>query len=246
MCESEDGSYIIRITRRVFEERIHRLPILQTRQQMKNISEKEYQHPLLIRITHWLNAAALFIMISSGFRIYNASPLFNFTIPSVFTLGGWLAGARQWHFFAMWIFVFNGVMYVLYNITTRHGRRTTLFNKSDLSGVFPMIQYYLRIRKEHPPQKKYNALQKLAYTVVPLLALGSVLTGIGIYWPVQFSRFTALFGGYESTRVWHFLFTTALALFTLGHFFMVAIAGWDNFVSMITGWKKGPTKVPSR
>jgi thiosulfate reductase cytochrome b subunit len=146
----------------------------------------------------------------------------------------------MWHFFGMWLFAINGVVYVLYNILTRHGRRTTIFGKSDVSGVLPMILYYLRIRKEHPPQKKYNALQKLAYTIVPLLALAGILSGIAIYWPVQFSGITSLFGGYETARVWHFICMSALVLFFAGHLLMVAIAGWDNFLSMITGWRKVP------
>ncbi len=207
---------------------------------MKSVAQKEFHHPLIIRITHWVNAIALFIMITSGLRIYNASPLFDFGIPRELTLGGWLAGARQWHFFGMWMFVVNGIVYVLYNILSRHGRRTTLFRKSDISGVVPMILYYLKIQKEHPPQKKYNPLQKLAYTTVPLLALGGVLTGIAIYWPVQFSGITAFFGGYETARLWHFIFMGALLIFTVGHFLMVAIAGWDNFLSIITGWKRSP------
>jgi thiosulfate reductase cytochrome b subunit len=207
---------------------------------MKSHLQKEYHHPVFIRITHWVNAVALLIMITSGWRIYNASPLFGFTLPADITFGGWLAGARMWHFFGMWLFAINGVVYVVYNMFTRHGRRTTIFRKSDVSGVLPMILYYLRIRKEHPPQKKYNALQKLAYTVVPLLALGGVLSGIAIYWPVQFSGITSLFGGYETARVWHFICMSALVLFFAGHLLMVAIAGWDNFVSMITGWRRFP------
>jgi Ni/Fe-hydrogenase b-type cytochrome subunit len=207
---------------------------------MKSDFQKEYHHPVFIRITHWVNAGALLIMITSGWRIYNASPLFGFSFPDDITFGGWLAGARMWHFFGMWVFAINGVVYVLYNIFTRHGRRTTIFGKSDASGVLPMILYYLRIRKEHPPQKKYNALQKLAYTLVPLLALGGILSGIAIYWPVQFSGVTSFFGGYETARLWHFICMSALVLFFAVHLLMVAIAGWDNFLSMITGWRKVP------
>jgi thiosulfate reductase cytochrome b subunit len=147
----------------------------------------------------------------------------------------------------MWLFVVNGVVYVLYNIFSKHGRRTTLFASSDISGVLPMILYYMRIRKEHPQQKKYNALQKLAYTAVPLLAFGGIMSGIAIYWPVQFNGITSLFGGYDTARVWHFIFMASLVGFIAGHLMMVAIAGWSNFVSMITGWKKTtiPAKPPS-
>lgn len=196
------------------------------------------EHPLIIRLTHWLNVVALYIMITSGFRIYNASPLFGFTFPLWMTTGGWLEGARQWHFFAMWIFGANGVIWLLFNLLSRHGRTTTLFRKRDISGVLPMIQYYLRLRKQQPASGKYNPLQKLAYTTVIVLAIGIVLTGIAIYWPVQFSWVTAIFGDYDSARVWHFLFMSSLLLFFFGHVFMVLNAGWKNFLGMITGGKK--------
>lgn len=203
---------------------------------------REFHHPLIVRVTHWINAIALGIMITSGFRIYNASPILDFRFPEWIMLGGWLGGARQWHFFAMWIFVVNGVFYVLYNVLSKHGRKTTLFSKGDVSGVLPMIQYYLTIRKEHPPQGKYNALQKFAYTQVPLFAVGSILTGMAIYWPTQFSWLTSMFGGFDTARVWHFIFTLLFVSFIGGHLLMVVIAGWWNFVSIFTGWRVLPAE----
>ncbi len=200
--------------------------------------DREYQHPVIIRLTHWINFIALGIMVTSGLRIYNASPEFGFTVPPELTLGGWLAGARQWHFLGMWLFVLNGLIWILYNLLAKHGRQTTLFRWRDRTGILPMVLYYLRIRKEHPPTKKYNALQKLAYTSVPLLAIGGIMSGIAIYWPVQFSSLGSLFGGYDTARGLHFFFMMTLVLFFIGHLVMVAIAGWDNFVSIITGWKK--------
>ena len=204
---------------------------------MKQFS-REYHHPFIIRVTHWINFVALGIMVLSGLRIYNASPIWSFRIPSELTFGGWLAGARQWHFFAMWLFFVNGLAWVLYNIVSKHGRQTTLFSSKDFGGIVPMIMYYLRIRKEHPPTKKYNSLQKLAYSTVPILGLGVILTGIAIYWPVQFQFVTKFFGNYDTARVWHFIFMATIIAFLAGHLFMVIIAGWSNFFSMITGWKK--------
>jgi Ni/Fe-hydrogenase b-type cytochrome subunit len=200
-------------------------------------SENEYQHPLLIRVTHWINFIALGIMVTSGWRIYNASRLFAFRFPPEITLGGWLGGARQWHFFAMWLFALNGIIYIIYNLSTRHGRQTTFFRRSDIGRILPMILYYLRLRKDHPIQEKYNSLQKLAYTIIPLVALGVILSGMAIYWPVQFQGIASIFGGYDTARIWHFIFMSLLVLFFLGHLFMVAIEGKDNFISMITGWK---------
>ncbi|HUL44215.1 MAG TPA: cytochrome b/b6 domain-containing protein [Bacteroidota bacterium] len=203
-------------------------------------TQKEFQHPFVIRLTHWINFLALGLMVFSGLRIYNASPLFSFAFPEYLTMGGWLAGARQLHFFAMWVFVLNGSFYFLYNVISHHGRKTTLFRGSDIRGIFPMILYYLRVRKEHPPQEKYNALQKLAYTLIPLVAFGAMLSGVAIYWPVQWGFLTRMLGGYDYARGWHFLFMAALVLFFFGHIVMVVIAGWHNFLSMFTGWKKKP------
>jgi thiosulfate reductase cytochrome b subunit len=199
---------------------------------------RERLHPLIIRITHWLNFIALGIMVSSGMRIYNASPIFGFEFPSVLTLGGWLGGARQWHFFAMWIFVINGLLWWLYNAFSKHGRETTLFRRSDVKGVLPMIKFYLRIEKKHPKVKKYNALQKLAYTSIPLIALIGILSGMEMYWPVQMQLIGKFLGGYDGARIVHFCAMSALVLFFLGHLVMVITAGWGNFLSMITGSKK--------
>jgi thiosulfate reductase cytochrome b subunit len=203
---------------------------------------KEFHHPLIVRLTHWVNVIAFAIMVSSGLRIYNASPVFEFRIPEVLTLGGWLAGARQWHFFAMWLFALNGVVWVAYNVLSRHGRTTTLFRPGDARGIVPMTLYYLRVRKAHPRQGKYNALQKLAYSAVPAAALVALLSGVAIYWPVQLSGLTALFGGYDAARVWHFAAMAALLAFVAGHLVMVLFAGWWNFWSMVTGWKRVRTE----
>jgi thiosulfate reductase cytochrome b subunit len=193
-------------------------------------------HPLIVRVTHWVNVVALYIMIASGLRIYDASPIFgDYRFPEWMTIGGWLAGARQWHFFAMWIFAINGTAWLVYNILSRHGRKTTLFRPSDAPDVLPMIEYYLGRRKEHPKSGKYNALQKLAYTSVIFIALLAVLSGIAIYLPVQMQIVTDIFGGYDSARVWHFAAMAGLLLFIPGHLLMVTIAGWPNFVSMIAG-----------
>src|SRR3954466_12754575 len=83
-------------------------------------------HPLWVRITHWVNALAMLLMIGSGWQIYNASPLFAFTFPSGITLGGWLAGALLWHFAAMWLLVVNGLVYILLGVLTGHFGRKLL------------------------------------------------------------------------------------------------------------------------
>jgi thiosulfate reductase cytochrome b subunit len=205
---------------------------------MKSKPGKAYQHPVIVRVTHWLNFIALLIMVSSGLRIFNASPLFDFKFPHAITLGGWLGGARQWHFAAMWLFVVNGIIAVTYNILSKHGRQTTIFRPRDLGGILPMIKYYLRISKQHPVVEKYNSLQKLAYTSTPFLALGVVLSGLGMYMPVTFQEVAFVFGGYDLARWFHFLFMCGIIFFFFGHLFMVSISGWANFWSMISGWKR--------
>jgi thiosulfate reductase cytochrome b subunit len=134
----------------------------------------------------------------------------------------------------MWLFLVNGVVWVMYNMLTRHGRETTLFRKRDVAGVLPMINYYLR-RGPHPETGKYNALQKSAYSVLPLVGLLAVLSGIAIYWPVQAQWLTAIFGDYDAARIWHFGAMVALVLFFLSHIVLVTLAGWKNFTGMITG-----------
>ena len=202
----------------------------------KNLRERI--HPMVVILTHWLNVIALGIMVSSGMKIYNASPIFGFKMPAFLTLGGWLGGARQWHFFAMWIFVGNGLLWWFYNVFSSHGRETTLFRPSDIKGVLPMIKYYLRIEKKHPEAKKYNPLQKLAYTSIPFAALAGILSGLVMYWPVQLELLGNLFGGYDGARIVHFFSMSALVLFFLGHIFMVITAGWGNFISMVIGSRK--------
>ena len=138
----------------------------------------------------------------------------------------------------MWFFILNGMIWWLYNLLSKHGRQTTLFQPRDIKGVLPMIKYYLRIEKEHPKIKKYNSLQKLAYTSIPLAAIGGILSGLVLYWPVQMQLIGYLLGGYEGARIIHFVSMSALVVFFIGHIVMVITAGWGNFVSMIIGTRK--------
>src|ERR1700757_2191185 len=85
--------------------------------------EREIVHPLWVRITHWVNAVAMLVMIGSGWQIYNASPLFPFAFPPAITLGGWLAGALLWHFAAMWLLGGHGLVYLLLGLASGRFRR---------------------------------------------------------------------------------------------------------------------------
>jgi len=206
-----------------------------------------YEHPLAIRITHWVNAISLFVMITSGLRIFRAFPSFGpkipekvlLDIPRSLTLGGWLGGALQWHFTFMWFFAASGIFYVTYQVISGH-YRTVLFTPRDVSGVWPMARHYFFFGPKPPAREAYNPLQKHAYTAAIGLGVLSVLTGLAIWKPVQFSWLAWLMGGFHWARLWHFLVMWAMLAFVFGHLVMVILHGWDNFVSMLTGWKKNP------
>jgi len=189
-------------------------------------------HPLLVRITHWVNALAIMVMVTSGWRIYNASPLFDFRVPTELTLGGWLAGALQWHFAAMWVLVLNGAIYLAYAIASGHLRRRMLPipPRALLRDVFDA----LRGRLAHADLSAYNAAQKAAYLGAIALAAGLVLSGLAIWKPVQFYALASLMGDYEGARLLHFFCMAGLVLFVMVHVLMVALVP-KTFLTMITG-----------
>ena len=127
-------------------------------------------HPLVVRITHWVNVLAVLIMITSGWAIYNASPLFGFSFPDGITLGGWLAGALQWHFAGMWLFALNGVVYLLYGIFSGHFRRKLL--PISPRAVLHDIGQAVRGHLAHEDLSVYNAAQRAAWGVAPTRRLG--------------------------------------------------------------------------
>lgn len=177
-------------------------------------------HPLMVRICHWINAFAILIMIFSGWRIYNASPLFSFRFPDDLTLGGWLAGALQWHFAAMWLLVVNGIVYFLYGIISGH-YRASLFPLT-ARAVAREFTNVFRGRMSHRVGT-YNALQKMAYLVVILLGIVLVFSGLGIWKPVQFQVLAALMGGYEGARLVHFFAMAGVVGFIVVHLTLVLL-----------------------
>ena len=189
-------------------------------------------HPLLVRITHWVNALAILVMVASGWKIYNASPLFGFSFPDELTLGGWLAGALQWHFAAMWVLVLNGMLYLAYGVGSGHLLRRMLpISPRALLGD---VANALRGRLAHDDLSVYNAAQKLAYLGALLLAIGLVLSGLAIWKPVQFYALASLMGDYEGARLLHFFCMAGLVLFVLVHVAMVVLVP-KTFLTMITG-----------
>lgn len=206
-----------------------------------------YEHPTVIRLCHWLNAFSLFIMVGSGLQIFRAFPSFGAKIPQkdllnwpkAFAIGGWLGGALQWHLTFMWIYIATGLVYLGYQILSGNYRQV-LLTRRDMSGVLPMVRHYFFFGPKPEQCATYNPLQKLAYTTMIIFGVLSLLTGLAIWKPVQFSWLAGSMGGFHVARLWHFLTMWAIVGFVFGHVVMVLLHGWNNFVSMLTGWKKDP------
>ena len=189
-------------------------------------------HPLWVRITHWINALAMLVMIGSGWQIYNASPLFAFNFPPQFTLGGWLAGALLWHFAAMWVLAINGLIYVVLGLATGRFRRKLIPIKP--SDVVADAKAALTLKLSYQDLSVYNAVQKLFYVGVIIAGLVVVLSGLALWKPVQFQLLTALFGGYEFARYVHFFAMASIVGFFVLHVVMALLVP-RSLRAMITG-----------
>ena len=189
-------------------------------------------HPLVVRVTHWLNVLAVLIMITSGWQIYNASPLFAFSFPDAITLGGWLAGALQWHFAGMWLFALNGLVYLLYGILSGHFRRKLL--PISPGAVVRDIRQALRGHLAHEDLSVYNAAQRAAYVALILFLCLLIATGLAIWKPVQLYWLASLMGDYEGARYLHFFAMSAVAFIVVVHIVMVVLVP-RTFPTMITG-----------
>jgi thiosulfate reductase cytochrome b subunit len=193
-------------------------------------------HSLGVRVFHWLNAVAMIVMIMSGWRIYNASPLFSFRFPNEITLGGWLGGALQWHFAAMWLLAANFLAYLLIGIFTGHFRRT-LFPVSP-RAVLEDLGKALRGRLPHDVGH-YNAVQKASYAGVLLAIIVTIVSGLSVWKPVQLQGLTWAMGGYEGARLVHFAGMTAITAFIVMHLALVALVP-STLLPMIVGWARKP------
>ena len=177
-------------------------------------------HPLWLRVTHWLNALAVIIMVTSGWRIYNASPLFDFRFADSITLGGWLAGALQWHFAAMWLLAVNGMAYLLLNLGS--GRLLRRFFPLSPRAVLADLLDAMRGRLSHADPHRYNAVQRVVYLFVMIDSVLLVISGLVLWKSVQFPLLRELLGGYEAARRVHFFAMAALVVFVAVHLTMVA------------------------
>ncbi|MBX9823128.1 cytochrome b/b6 domain-containing protein [Afipia birgiae] len=171
--------------------------------------------PAWVRIVHWINALAMILMIMSGWQIYNASPLFNFTFSRSITLGGWLGGALQWHFAAMWLLMVNGLVYLTLGLITGRFRRKLL--PITVDGVVGDTRAALTGKLSHADLSTYNYVQKLLYAGIIAVGIVIVLSGLAIWKPVQLQWLTALFGGYDVARYVHFFCMAAIVGFLVIH-----------------------------
>jgi thiosulfate reductase cytochrome b subunit len=189
-------------------------------------------HPVWMRIAHWLNALAVLVLVTSGWRIYNAAPFFPFDIPAVLTLGGWLGGALQWHFAAMWLLAGNSLVYLVLNIAS--GRLFTKFFPLSISGIGHDAMAALRGRLSHADPRHYNSVQRFAYLFVMLDIVLLVLSGLVLWKSVQFAVLRELLGGYEFARRIHFFAMAALVAFVAVHLVMVALVP-RTLLTMLSG-----------
>jgi len=208
-----------------------------------------YKHLLATRWMHWINFPVLAIMIWSGLLIYWANDVYQvkiFGVTLVRFFPEWfyklthipyrLSEGMAFHFAFMWLFFVNGLLYVLYTAISGEWRYL-LPKKGTLRESWQVLLHDLGIRKTAPPQSKYNAAQRLAYTSIIIMGFGSIITGLAIYKPVQFQWMTTLCGGYGPARAEHFILTVGYVLFFLVHVFQVIRTGWNNFRAMIAGFE---------
>jgi thiosulfate reductase cytochrome b subunit len=190
-------------------------------------------HPLPLRIMHWINAIAIFIMIGSGWKIYNDDVIFGVLhFPDWLVIGKWAQHGLQWHFFGMWIFVLNGLAYLTYGVATGRFRRK-LFPVS-LREIFATVGEALSFRLRHDDLTHYNAVQKILYLGVMCVGILIVISGLALWKPVQFSELAALFGSFQTIRLVHFLCMSAIVGFILIHVSLALLVP-QSLVAMITG-----------
>jgi thiosulfate reductase cytochrome b subunit len=221
----------------------------------------EKKHPLAIRWMHWVNFPVLFTMIWSGLLIYwndsdNAYQhphavyrvgVGSLTLVRLFPPWFWKAihapyrvtEGLGYHFFFMWLFAINGILYVSYLLISGEWRLLVPERRS-VRDAIQVTLADLHLRKGLPPQKKYNGAQRIAYTAVILMGLGSLVTGLSIYKPTQVHWVTTLLGGYEMARWEHFWLTMGFCAFFVVHVVQVVLAGWNNFRSMVSGYEIVP------
>jgi len=209
----------------------------------------KHKHPVAIRWCHWVNFPLLALMVWSGLWIYWANDVYRlgagrFTLFKFFPdgfyrafgIGGHLAEGMAWHFFFMWFFVINGIVYVIYTIASGEWRYLVPTGQSFREAI-SVVLHDLGLSKQPLPKRKFNGAQQIAYTSIILMGACSIVTGVAIYKPIQFAWLDKLLGGYQAVRFEHFWLAAGYVLFFLVHIAQVIRAGWNNFRSMVSGYE---------
>ncbi len=207
------------------------------------------KHPRPVRWMHWVNVVLLSGMIYSGLTIYWANDVYrigwgDFTVFPFFPawfysalhLRHQLAEGMAWHFLMMWLFAINGACYVAYTLASGEWRYL-IPNRHVLVDAWHVALHDMHLSSYLPPQRRFNAMQQLAYTGVVLMGAGSLVTGLAIYKPTQVAWLDSILGGYEMARWEHFLLTLGYVVFVVIHVTQVLRAGWNNFRAMVTGFE---------
>jgi thiosulfate reductase cytochrome b subunit len=224
----------------------------------------EYKHSLATRWMHWINFPLLFVMIYSGILIYwadsqheglNAHHIYRVGIGhwtlfrffprwfyNDFHLKYQLAQGLAYHFFFMWFFALNGIVYVFYTLLSGEWRNL-IPTRHSLVGALHIVTHDLGLSTRPLQQQKFNDAQRVAYTGVVLMGIGSLLTGLAIYKPTELHIITTLLGGYEVARWFHFWLTLFYVVFFLVHFAQVIRAGWNSFRAMLIGYQVVPIEL---
>ena len=208
-----------------------------------------HKHTLATRWMHWINFPVLTIMIWSGMLIYWANDVYKVKLGDTVVVKffpEWfyqslhipyrLSEGMAFHFVFMWLFIINGLLYVTYTFISGEWRYLVP-DKHSFKEAWLVILHDLHIRRAAPAQLKYNAAQRIAYSMIIVMGFGSVITGLAIYKPVQLQWMTNLCGGYEAARIEHFILTVGYVIFFVIHLIQVILAGWNNFRAMVAGFE---------
>src|SRR5258705_5450165 len=223
--------------------------MLMSKQPTNKLKTIVKKHPLAVRWFHWINFPVLGVMIWSGLLIYWANDVYKIgfgdktilkffpqNFYSAFHIPFRLAEGMAYHFVFMWLFFLNGILYVLYTIFSGEWKYLVP-NKRSWKEAWLVLLHDLHIKKSTPPQLKYNAAQRIAYSAIIVMGIGSILKGLAIYKPAQLNWLCWLFGGYKFARILHFALTIGYVLFFVIHIIQVILAGWNNFRAMVTGFE---------
>lgn len=208
------------------------------------------KHLLAIRWFHWINFPLLFLMIWSGILIYwayapyhiGSLPIFPAWVYSLLHIDHRLAEGMALHFTLMWLFVVNGIAYVAYTVFSGEWRYLVPQSWHAFRDAWDVVLHDLHLKRELPPQEKYNAAQQISYSAIVVMGAGSVVTGLAIYKPAQLWWLATVCGGYTAARLIHFVLAMGYLVFFVVHVVQVALAGWNNFRGMVIGYELADEK----